>query len=114
VGAAARLAFDPGGKTLATAASDGTVRLWDVASRRQIGLALPGPVGYGTVGFDLNGSHLIIMYENGTGLVWDVDPDHWKQRACSLASRTLSREEWEELLPQRAYQPACPVNNGPG
>ena len=33
----------PGGKTLATAATDGTVRLWDVASRARSALAFPGP-----------------------------------------------------------------------
>jgi hypothetical protein len=59
------------------------------------------------VGFDPNGSQLVAVYGDGTGLVWDVDPDHWKQRACSVASRSLSREEWEELLPERRYQPAC-------
>jgi len=105
----ARIAFDPSGKTLATeVAADGTVRLWDVASRRQIGLALPGPPGhYGTVRFDPSGNQLVILYFDGTGLVWDVNPDHWKQRACSVAGRSLTQEEWEELLPRRGYQPAC-------
>jgi hypothetical protein len=36
-----------------------------------------------------------------------VDPDHWKQRACAVASRPLTREEWQVLLPRRRYQPAC-------
>ena len=30
------VAFNPDGKTLASGAADGTVRLWDVASHRQI------------------------------------------------------------------------------
>ena len=103
----ARLAFDPGGKTLATVTIHGTARLWDVASRRQIGLVLPGPSASANVGFDPNGNHLVTLYEDGTGVVWDVDPDHWKQRACSVAGRSLTREVWEELLPRRGYQPAC-------
>jgi WD40 repeat protein len=103
----AGLAFDPSGKTLATVTFHGTARLWDVASRRPIGLALPGPPGLITVGFDPGGNHLVTLYEDGTGVVWDVDPDHWKQRACSVAGRSLTREEWEELLPRRGYQPAC-------
>jgi WD40 repeat protein/class 3 adenylate cyclase len=103
----ARLAFDPGGKTLATVTIHGTARLWDVASRRQIGLALPGPSVFANVGFDPNGNRLVTLYEDGTGVVWDVDPDHWRQRACSVASRSLTREEWAELLPGRSYQPAC-------
>ena len=103
----ARLAFDPSGKTLATVTWQGTARLWDVASRRQIGLVLPGPSVHANVEFDPNGSHLVTLYEDGTGVVWDVDSDHWKQRACAVAGRSLPRDEWEELLPRRGYQPAC-------
>jgi WD40 repeat protein len=102
----AGVTFAGGGKTLASITL-GTVRLWDVASRHQIGRALPGPPAFGRVGFDPKGNQLVAVYVDGTGLVWDVDPDHWKQRACSVASRTLYREEWEELLPERRYQPAC-------
>ena len=32
-----KLAFSPSGKVLATADSDGSARLWNVATRRQIG-----------------------------------------------------------------------------
>jgi WD40 repeat protein len=99
--------FDPSGRTLATAGSDGTLRLWDVASRRQIGLAFPGPPHWSTPTFDPAGDHLVALYSDGSAMVWNVDPDHWKQRACTVASRTLTREEWQELLPYRRYQPAC-------
>ena len=27
--------------------------------------------------------------------------------ACDLANRTLTHEEWEEVLPGRPYEPAC-------
>ena len=99
--------FDPPGRTLATAADDGTVRLWDVASQRQIGVALPGPEAMEHRGVRSQRQPPRRPLGDGTGLVWDVNPDHWKQRACAVAGRSLTREEWEELLPDRRYQPAC-------
>ena len=44
---------------------------------------------------------------DGQGAVWDFDPESWKQRACAIANRTLTREEWEQFLPGRPYEPAC-------
>ncbi len=108
------VAFNPHGKTLATV-DDNKVRLWDLASMRQIGPALPGPEQpvcpvvfcFNLVEFDPSGNHLIALYPSGTGIVWDVDPRLWERRACAVADRSLTREEWRELLPGRRYQPAC-------
>jgi WD40 repeat protein/DNA-binding SARP family transcriptional activator len=101
------LRFDPQGRTLATAATDGTVRLWDLASQRQLGVALPGGEQWSVLAFNPGGTDLVAFYGDGTGLVWDVDPDRWKQRACTIAGGPLTRDEWEELLPGRRYEPAC-------
>ena len=54
-----------------------------------------------------DGRHLLETHGNGQGAVWDVDPESWERRACDLANRTLTREEWEEFLPGRPYEPAC-------
>jgi hypothetical protein len=35
------------------------------------------------------------------------DPESWKLRACTLANRTLTPEEWEKFLPGLPYEPAC-------
>jgi WD40 repeat protein len=63
--------FDPRGRTLATAATGGTVRLWDVASRRQLGVALPGPDHAGpdqwtVLAFNPGGTDLVVFYGDGT------------------------------------------------
>jgi WD40 repeat protein/DNA-binding SARP family transcriptional activator len=99
--------FDPQGRTLATAATDGTVRLWDLASQRQLGVALPGPDQWSVLAFDPGGTNLVAFYGDGTGLVWDVDPESWKTRACTIAGGPLTRDDWEDLLPGRRYEPAC-------
>jgi hypothetical protein len=40
-------------------------------------------------------------------MVWDVDPASWARRACEIANRALTPEEWDEFLPGRPYEPAC-------
>ncbi len=108
------MAFDPHSKTLATVGDDNKVRLWDLASMRQIGPALPEPqvacpvvFCVNVVEFDPSGNHLVALYQTGAAIVWDVDPNLWERRACAVAGRPLTREEWRELLPGRRYQPAC-------
>jgi WD40 repeat protein len=104
------VAIDPGDKLLATSAADGKVRLWDIASQRQIGVAFPGAEngsGINVSAFDPSGRSLIAVYDTGTAFVWDMNPDRWKQQACTVVGRPLSPEEWRMLLPDRPYQPAC-------
>jgi WD40 repeat protein len=104
------VAFDPAGRTLATDAADGKVRVWDLASLRQLGRPLPGAengTGANISAFDPSGNHLIALYDSGIAFVWDMNPDRWKQQACTVVGRPLSREEWNELLADRRYRPAC-------
>jgi hypothetical protein len=54
-----------------------------------------------------DGRQLLMTTGNGQGAIWDIDPESWKQRSCAIANRALTREEWKEFLPGRAYQPAC-------
>ena len=82
--------------------------LWDVASGTQIGTRL-------TAGQPQDAHRLFrptvgdCWRRTATARqrVWDIDPESWKQRACAIANRTLTREEWEEFLPGRPYEPAC-------
>ena len=104
------VAIDPGDKLLATSAADGKVRLWDIATQRQIGVAFPGAEngsGINVSAFDPSGKHLIAIYDTGTAFVWDINPDRWKEHACAVVGRPLSPEEWRTLLRDRRYQPAC-------
>ena len=99
--------ISPDGRLLATTSVDGTARLWDLASGRPVGAALPGAsgdmVGAAFIG---RGSELAVVHERG-GYIWDVRPSSWERHACAVAGRGLTRAEWESVLPQRDYAPAC-------
>jgi WD40 repeat protein len=100
--------FSPDGRTVATSSSDGTVRLWDTATSREIGTPLPGqPDVQVGVAYILGGTHVAAVYDGGQGYVWDVRPSSWARYACAIAGRTLTREEWQQYLPDRPYTPAC-------
>ncbi len=67
------VAFSPDGKILATGSQDGRVRLWDVATRRQVGPSLTvGTVAVNKVAFSPDGKILAAASITGTVRLWDV------------------------------------------
>ena len=101
------LEFSPDGRVLAVSGFEPVASLWDVATGTQIGPRLTAGDRRAMLDLSSDGRRLLMTLGNGQGAVWDVDPESWKRRACALANRTLTREEWEEFLPGRPYEPAC-------
>jgi WD40 repeat protein len=73
-GGANGLAFNAAGTVLATADGDGTARLWDVATGREIGSPMPASSsnGVNAVAFGLHGTILATADGDGTARLWDV------------------------------------------
>ena len=101
------MSFSPDGSLLATAGNEGTATLWDVGSRKRIGPPLTGPSSPGAAVFAPTGHTLTTAFEDGTVLLWDMDPASWRKRACAIASRPLTQQEWQDFLPGRPYRPSC-------
>jgi WD40 repeat protein/DNA-binding SARP family transcriptional activator len=100
--------FSPDDRTLVSGSADGTARLWDVGTRRPLGTALAiKPHSYVATLFGRSGSHLFAVPSDGAGVRWDVRPESWKRHACVVGGRDLTRAEWAEILPDRAYTRVC-------
>jgi WD40 repeat protein len=99
----------PDGRTAVGADSAGNVLLWDVPTRSTIGDAFPGPAAgrNAAASFTPDGHSVVVVSDTGEGWVWDVDPSHWLARACQVAGRSLTGQEWRKLLPQRPYHATC-------
>jgi WD40 repeat protein len=100
---------------LATAGSDGATILWDLGTRKQLGRPLSlddYPVT--SIAFSRDGKRLAAGSESGRAILWNVDPDAWRELACQVANRNLSCREWRQFLDEEPYGPLlCAKLPGP-
>jgi WD40 repeat protein len=111
-----------GGGYLATTSLSGGTRLWDPPTGLGYGdelapvprlsaatLVLDLPfLGLGNA-FSADGRQLAVAGVESLAMLWDVDPALWRRRACAVAGRNLSREEWNLYLQAGAsYRATCP------
>jgi WD40 repeat protein len=85
-----------GGAVLAAESRDGKLRLWDVATHRLIGHALVGHID-DTMSLEPTSDDVVVSAGANDGQVieWNLDPQVWMARACALAGRNLTHEEWD-------------------
>ena len=88
---------------------DGTVRLWDTVRGGLVGtlwsgtgVASPSPPWYDAL------TDSVWVATSGTLLRFSLDTERWVERACDLAGRELTSDEWDRLVPgDSAQRPAC-------
>jgi DNA-binding SARP family transcriptional activator/WD40 repeat protein len=98
---------------VATLGTDGDVRLWDPATWSPIGL----PVTEENVPGFLSGHDGVLrawfeggsLGTNGRARDLELDPDGWVERACAIAGRQLSDDEWEVIHPDLPWRVTCPT-----
>ena len=92
--------FSGDGSVVALAYIDGTVRLLDVERAEPMGVVWTGTGTFvGEPGWFDASTDVLWMGTAGKLIGVPLDPDRWVERACAVASRELTSEEWERLIP---------------
>jgi WD40 repeat protein len=99
--------ISPDSRLVATVGYGGTLRLYDLASQRELGAGIKGASEFGGVTFSEDGRRVVVVYRGGTAFTMPVSVSAWKQRACTIAGRPLTPDEWRAAIPGRPYAPAC-------
>lgn len=111
--------LSPDGRTLASVSGEGggseefggEVRLWDLATRKPLGLPLTaGGEAVQSVVFNPTGSALAFL-EGGTirlwrGILWQEFPE-LRNEVCGLVGSGLTETEWSGYVPGIRYRAVC-------
>ena len=105
------LVFSPDGARLVAGGEAGSVEVWDLAGAAPFILGEWGATDQAirAVALSEAGDWLTVLATGGEVSRWDIDEASWRQRACAVANRNLTDEEWRAYLGEtQTYHETCP------
>jgi WD40 repeat protein len=111
------VAFSSDNSTLVSAGQDGKIILWDVATLQPIG-NIANKIAIGSVALSSDDRNLAAMVcaEGRPNTrdcnrfelrLWDISTASWIARACRIANRNLTKEEWNRYFGNEPYRETC-------
>jgi WD40 repeat protein len=95
------------GSLVVTGSTDGTVRLFETETLKQVGANIPADDNLWAFADVMPGDEMRILSNSVHAWRWDLNPARWARHACVVANRRLTRSEWRAFLPDREYAPSC-------
>jgi len=106
-GSLLNISISPDGHYISTAGAPPRLTIWDTRSFRQVAGPLPLDVNAIEARARFAPDGRLVVTSGSAIRAFGIDPRQWLDRACREAGRTLTPEEFEEILPGRSYAPAC-------
>jgi WD40 repeat protein len=100
--------YAPDGTQLAAVRTD-RIALWDGRTGAYLAsLPLPADAGRLSIAYLPDSSGLVVASVDGRTWTVDTRTSTWTERACAIAGRNLTPEEWRRFFPSRPYRATCP------
>jgi WD40 repeat protein len=105
--------LDPSGELVAVVTDSDKIQLIDVGAWRVFDVPLGEQKGtVEAMAFSPDG-RLLASAAKGDLVLWDVAIESWRDRACAIARRNLTPEEWERYVGNLPYSTSCPDTKKP-
>ena len=105
------IAFSPDSKFLASGSDNGSFQLWDLSSTTLQPVTVFGhELDVTSIQFSSDNQWIITRSADQTMRYWSYRLDDVIHKACSLAGRNLTLEEWKHYFPDEEYRETCKVN----
>jgi len=90
--------------------SPGDIYLWNTNGYQPIGELVKSQKPDTILSVALSNDAKLLASGNYDGalILWDIDPESWARRLCTLAHRNFTQAEWQQYFPNEPYRLTCP------